>query len=196
MPFKKLVPVKNTDELIAQIERKDRRFRVAQALFMSATLVALIVVISAQQRTLDSVKAQLVEQKNIATAAAQQSDDQRDKIIRRLDCIVVFFTNPDRADLTIDDIDKCTLNRDESVQQFFQVPESTPSDTPPDLPSSSGGNAPGAQEPTTPQPINPNSPSLSPLDPTPPILPPAERPPVEVLGIPVCIPFTNVCIRQ
>jgi hypothetical protein len=192
MPFKKLKTehIKNTDELIAQIEHKDRRFRVAQALFMSATLVALIIVISAQQRTLDSVKAQLVEQKSIAEAAAQQSDDQRDKIIRRLDCIVVFFTNPDRADLTIDDIDKCTLNRDESVQQFFQLPEPTESETPPDLTPSSGDPDPGAPQPTTPKPENPPQPIV------PPVLPPSERPPIEVLGIPVCVPFTNVCIRQ
>lgn len=38
---------KSTQDLIGQIERKDRRFRFAQSVFMISTLIALILVISA-----------------------------------------------------------------------------------------------------------------------------------------------------
>lgn len=149
MPFSKIKkPVASTDDLIAQIERKDRRFRIAQALFMASTLIALIVVISAQQRTLSAIKDQLFQAKMTAQQASKQSDDQRDKIIRRLDCIVVFFGQDNRTDLTIDDIDRCSLNRDQSVQQFFSEPESTPAELPPNLtpgssPSGAAANTPG-----------------------------------------------------
>lgn len=191
MPLKRLdhSKAKSTDDLISQIEHKDRVFRLAQTLFMVSTLIALILVISAQQRTLNTVKAQLVEQKATAQAATKQSDEQRDKIIRRLDCIVVFFTQPDRTNVTIADIDKCSLNRDANLDQFFAQPESTPSEQPPDLAPSTSAPEPGAQ-PNQPQPVTPETPGLAPGVPD-----PEPRPPVEVLGIPICVPFTGICVR-
>lgn len=186
MPLRKLNPalVKSTDELIAQIENKDRRFRLAQTVFMVSTLIALVVVISAQQRTLNSVKEQLVQAKVTAAAQAKQSDDQRDKIIRRLDCIVVFFTLPNRQAVTIDDIDKCSLNRDASIQQFFAQPENNTADQPPNLTPSTGQATPSTSPPaTTAAPIIPQQ-----VVPTP-------VPPKEVLGVPLCLPFTSRCIR-
>lgn len=193
MPLKKLVPgtAKTTDDLIAQIENKDRRFRLAQTVFMIATLLALIIVIGAQQRTLDGVKDQLAQAKVTAAEQSKQSDDQRDKIIRRLDCIVVFFTQPDRAAVTIADIDKCALNRDGNVDQFFQQPEATPADQPPNLAPSAGSANPGTTPPAT---VNPQGPGLSPIIPQQPAPTPV-TPPVEVLGIPVCVPFTGLCVR-
>lgn len=189
-PLRKLDPAlaKSTDELIAQIEHKDRRFRLAQTLFMVSTLLALVIVISAQQRTLDSVKDQLVQAKGTAASQAKQSDDQRDKIIRRLDCIVVFFTQPNRTEVTIADIDKCALNRDKNVDQFFQQPESTPADRPPDLTNGAGSASPDQ----TPQAIG--NPQPTPIIPQQPV-PTPERPPVEILGIPACLPFTGICVR-
>lgn len=175
---------KSTQDLIGQIERKDRRFRVAQAVFMISTLIALIIVISAQQRTLTGIKDQLVQAKAAQAAASKQSDDQRDKIIRRLDCIVVFFTMPNRATVTIDDIDKCSLNRDQTVQQFFAQPENTPAEKPPNLAPSSSAPSGTTAQPNQPQPTTP----------TPPVIP-SPPDPLKLLGVPVCIPLTNICAR-
>lgn len=196
MPLRKLNPTiaQSTDDLISQIEHKDRRFRLAQTIFMISTLLALVIVISAQQRTLDGVKDQLAQAKSTAETQAKQSDEQRDKIIRRLDCMVVFFTQADRTNLTIENIEKCSLNRDENIDQFFKQPESSPAENPPNLtPGSSPTPGPTAQ-PNQPQTINPNSPGLTPFIPQQPV-PTPDPPPFEVLGIPACIPFTGVCVR-
>lgn len=125
MPLKKLtdeqVHQNNTNELIAQIEKKDRRFRFFQTLFMVLTMLALVLVISAQQRTLDGVRNQLTEQKRIAQTADDRSREQQATILRRLDCMAVFFSQTDRTNLAIDNIDKCTLDRNGSLQQFFKT---------------------------------------------------------------------------
>lgn len=125
MPLKKLtdeqIHVENTNELIAQIEKKDRRFRFFQTLFMVLTMLALVLVISAQQRTLSGVRDQLTEQKRIAEQADDRSQEQQATILRRLDCMTVFFSQTDRTNLTIENIDRCTLNRDGSLQEFFRI---------------------------------------------------------------------------
>lgn len=121
MPFKKLQVVDgiSTEELIAQIERKDRIFRMAQTLFMVATFVALVVVIGFQNRTLNGVQEQIEDAKNTALAQSKQRDESDNKIIRRLDCMVVFFSQRDRNNLTIQNIEECTLDRDGDIQRFF-----------------------------------------------------------------------------
>lgn len=123
MPLKKLSPEEihrnNTNELIAQIEKKDRRFRFFQTLFMVLTMLALVLVISAQQRTLDGVQSQLAQQKEIAAKADKSSKDQLTTILRRFDCLTVFFSQTNRTNLSIENIDQCTLNREGDVQQFF-----------------------------------------------------------------------------
>lgn len=179
---------KSTQDLIGVIERKDRRFRIAQAIFMFATLLALVVVIGAQQRTLTAIKDQLDQAKSAQAAATKQSDDQRDKIIRRLDCIVVFFTLPNRANVTIDDIDKCSLNQNKAVQQFFQQPETTPAEKPPNLAPSSSSPAGTTAQPNQPQP------TPTPATPPVPVIP-SPPDPLRILGIPVCVPLTGLCIR-
>ena len=121
--MKKLSPEEihrnNTNELIAQIEKKDRRFRFFQTLFMVLTMLALVLVISAQQRTLDGVQSQLAQQKEIAAKADKSSKDQLTTILRRFDCLTVFFSQTNRTNLSIENIDQCTLNREGDVQQFF-----------------------------------------------------------------------------
>ena len=170
----------NTQRLIKDIERKDRRFRLAQSTFTVIILLVLLGVIFAQYRTLSAVQQQLSQAKEIAAQDDRQSDEQRDKIIRRLDCIVVFFQQPNRTLLTIKDIDACTLNHDGTVQQFFQQPESTPSEQPPGLKNTTNNSTTNNN-----QTVNP------PAQPT-----PTEEKPAEVLGIPVCVPLTNICVRQ
>lgn len=141
MPFKKLnaEELDSTDKLIHAIEVKDRRFRLFQTLFMVGTFLALIFIISAQQRTLNGVEEQLTQAKQIASDNSKQSKDQQDTILRRLDCMSVFFSQRDRTNLSIENIDKCTLNRDGNLQQFFtQQPGKEPETTREQQPSSAG----------------------------------------------------------
>lgn len=171
-----------TRQLIENIERKDKRFRLAQSAFMLLLMISLVGVITLQFQTLQGVKQQLVEQKSSNDAAIKRSDEQRDKIIRRLDCVVVFFSQKDRVDLSIDNVDQCTLNRDISVQQFFESPESTPSNNPSNTnPSGTSGST---QTPTSHSQGGNNPPPEAVSSPE----------PMKILGIPVCIPFTKTCI--
>ena len=173
----------STQELINRIESKDRKFRLAQSVFMILLLATLTGVIFVQFRTLNAVKEQLIVQKATSEERSSQNRELQDKIIRRLDCMVQFFSQPDRSNLTIENINQCSLNRNEDVQQFFQQPESTPSQKPNTV-------NPTAQpeETTMPEPSEPPAISNNPV----PIEP---RPPKRILGIPLCVPFTESCLR-
>lgn len=178
-----------TQQLIENIEKKDRRFRTAQAIFMAILFSALVGIIFIQFKTLQSVQQQLVAQKDTAQETTKENQQIQDKIIRRLDCMVAFFSQTDRTNLSIADIDKCSLNRDGNVQQFFQSPESTPSAQSPTINQNPTPKT-STSAPTTTPPSNavPNPvPAPVTVQPTP--------PPVTVLGIPLCVPFTGVCVR-
>ena len=123
---------KTTHQLINNIEKKDKRFRFFQTLFMVLTFLALIIVISAQQRTLVGVQTQLTEQDTIATATKEHNDDNQKAILRRLSCMTVFFSQTNRQNLSIQNIDKCTLDRSGDVQQYFKTAEGNDS-SPPNL---------------------------------------------------------------
>jgi hypothetical protein len=110
----------DTHDLISTIERKDRRFRFFQTLFMVGTFIALIIIIGGQQRTLDGVQKQLSEARQTAQKQSKQTDESQATVLRRLDCLAVYFSQTDRASLTIENIDQCTLNRNGTPQQFFQ----------------------------------------------------------------------------
>jgi len=141
MPFKKLTEdeLRDTDTLIYTIKRKNRHFHLFQTLFMITTFITLIIIISAQQRTLNGVRDQLTQAKQIASQTAERSKEQQDTILRRLDCMSVFFSQRDRTNLSIENIDKCTLNRDGDLQQFFiQEPGEQPETTREQQSSSAG----------------------------------------------------------
>lgn len=138
MPFRKLEKHEGmtTDQLIEQIETKDRRFRLAQTVFMVSTFIALAIVIFIQNQTLHGVQDQLTQAKEVAAEQSKQSDKSDEKIIRRLDCMTVFFSQRNRTNLTIDNIDRCTLNREGNLQEFFTTdendePTTTPEEQPP-----------------------------------------------------------------
>lgn len=186
----------STQELINRIESKDRRFRTAQAIFLILLLSLLIGVVFVQFRTLDTVRQQLVASKAQADENSKQSDKQREVIVRRLDCMVAFFSQPDRTTIRIADIEKCSLEKDDPAQFFAPVNGTSSttttngdgSNTTTTTTNDTPGN-PGATPSTTP-PQSTNTPTPVPQ---PPVVEP--RPPVEVLGLPVCVPFTGVCLR-
>lgn len=194
MPLKSLTPQEKEDTtaLLAAIERKDRRFRLFQTIFMVGTFLALIIIIGAQQKTLADVQNQQKQAEEIALESAKRSENQQDKIIRRLNCMVVFFSETDRQNLSINDIDRCTLNRDENIDQFFQQPESTPAEQPPNL----EGSAPTATQENAEAPV-PEQARTEPPASQPTVVEP--RPPATIetplVDIPLCVPLTGLCIR-
>lgn len=197
MPLKKLKEEEkaSTEALLAAIEHKDRRFRLFQTLFMVGTFIALIFIIGGQQRTLEDVRAQQKQAEEIALQATEQSEDSDTKIIRRLNCMVVFFSERNRSSLSIDDIDRCTLNRDKNVNQFFQQSEETPAEQPPNLPDS----VPSAtSENDETQATVPEEPEVQPIEETPSVVNP--RPPVAIetpiIDISLCLPLVDICVRQ
>jgi hypothetical protein len=193
MPLKHLKHEDATaEELIRAIEKKDRRFRLFQSLFMIGTFCALIVIIGAQQRTLDGVQTQVAEDQKIAAQTRKERTEQLNDITRRLNCMVVFFSTPDREGLTIENVNECTLNRNENLNKFFEDEPNNSSENPPNLPGSATTapqeNA-AAPVPQNPQIENPN-----------PETPPAEeRPPLTlqtpIIDIPLCVPLLDVCAR-
>lgn len=140
-----------TQKLIRDIELKDKRFRVAQSVFTILILLVLIGVITAQYRTLNGVQDQLDQQKSIAAAADSRDKEQQETILRRLDCMTVFFSQVDRTKLSIENIDKCTLNRDGNLQQFFtqepgEAPQTTREEQPPEESSNLAPSTPSDQD--------------------------------------------------
>lgn len=195
MPLKKLREEEKatTESLIAAIERKDRRFRVFQTLFMVGTFVALIFIISAQQRTLSGVEEQLKQAKEVAQEEAKRSTDQQDTVLRRLDCMSVFFSQTNRTNLSIENIDRCTLSREGNLQEFFtqepgQAPETTKEQQNSNL----------APSTTAPQTVVPNpDPSNEEVEDEEQVEP---RPPatlnVPLLELPsTCVPLLNLCVE-
>lgn len=172
----------STRQLISKIEAKDVRFRISLAVFMGISIIIMIGVILFQLKTLDGVRQQLDQQKVLLEEQKRSTDEIKATVAElsnQLDCIAKFFAQRSREDAQIADLDQCTIIRqDGSVVQspLIQAPN---------------------QAPETPPTISPDMPGLTPLNPQQPADPPTdpESPPVEILGIPICIPFTGVCLR-
>ena len=169
-------------EIIRKIDRRDSKYRLAFVLLMFFVLAVLSAVAILQFQALQEFKQQSSER-----AAAIEKRQQEDLALAGrtnayIQCIARFFAERNRTNLTLTDLDNCSYER-------------------------SGTPVPGVdtnpviiqqQEPTM---INPNAPGLQPVTPReeePETEPeqPAVSPPVVIIGIPVCIPFTDICIRQ
>lgn len=182
----------STRELIATIEQKDRRFRTAQAVFMAFLLLSLLAVVFVQLRTLAGVQEQLKQQGVLLEAQRENTEDLKSttaKVSRQIDCIAEFFTQRDRSTATIKDLEQCVIVRPDGtiVEPTFTRNSQEPAN-------------PAAEQPSQAETIDPSSPGLTPLNPQQPAEPAVpgpepDNPPVEILGIPLCVPFTGVCVR-
>lgn len=181
---------KSTDELIQDVVRSSHRLRVTASVFMGIVATLLISLIVAQFWQLQEYRRQSTERaegiRRLSEAAANNSEVSN----RYLQCIARFFATTDRASRTLTDLDACTYEVDgQSVPGLDTRPTSTASGQSPapqtqnqtPQTNTQPGVVPGTPEPEEPAPEQP------PADP---------RPPIEVLGIPVCVPLTNVCVRQ
>lgn len=122
------------DRLLDDITKKDRRFRIAQSSLYIGVILALVAIIAVQSITLSEVKEQTrrantttEEVKHISEEVRRNSEVVKagnEILSRHLNCIVVFFQQPDRANVTIEDINQCTFNKNADLTKSFLRPPS------------------------------------------------------------------------
>lgn len=188
---------KTTEELLDEFRAKDRKYRRALVVFMFAVLMVLAVVIGVQLWTNAKIDRQLAlqgellrQQNKLLTAQKENTEAtnantnaQLAKISKQIDCIAQFFATANRQDAVITDLKQCRIILADGTitdgTSFTTEGNSSPgpSSQPDRVPSNgqqSGGGGSGGGGGGTDQPADP----------------------VEVLGVPVCLPLTNVCVRQ
>lgn len=102
-------PKATLEELIHNIEIKDKRFRIAQSIFFVMLIIALLALIIVQQRTL------LTSQQTLTAVQSQVEQQQKDvqSINNNVNCIASYFTKTDRVNLRLDDVQNCQFTRSE-----------------------------------------------------------------------------------
>ena len=172
-----------TRQLITSIERKDRRFRSTALIFMVAVLIALGM---GGYFVVQGFKTEQAKRDQTTNDIIKAQSAKIDELSNKLQCITIFFAQPDRANLIITDPNDCFTKRLDNgdIRQLVTNPE------PNTAKENNNTNTEASQGNTQKAP-----------DQTPIVTPPdvgsgeADKPPREVLGIPVCVPFTNVCVR-
>lgn len=110
--------------------------------------------------------------------------------------MVVFFSTTDRENLTIENVNECTLNRNEDLNKFFRDEPNNSSENPPNL-SPSAPTAPQENEEAQTTPPKQDSGESDQTDDEDTAA--EERPPVTVqtpiVDIPLCVPITSICVR-
>lgn len=96
-----------TQQMILEIERKDRRFRIAQTVFMLLVMAAMVGALIFLIQLLDRMEEQLDKQKQTIQSLEQNSKKQT----QHLQCVAEFFTKSgeEREDSRIKTIDDCVL---------------------------------------------------------------------------------------
>lgn len=170
-------------DLLHRIEKNDRRFRMAQTIFMSLIGFILVGLIAAQFMVIRSFQDQSAERAN-GLKQLQQDNKQlaqdnkhlTEQTNRYIQCIAQFFATTDRQDRILTDLDDCIYEDGGTTVPGVIVP-----------PTSSNSAATQLQTGQAPSKPDNNSQGQQRAQ---------ERPPVRFLGIPVCVPFTNACVRQ
>lgn len=181
-------------ELLQTIQHRDRRFRLAQTVFMSIVALVLcgvLVALYTQNQSLRDQANDRSEKTRQLLAAQERTISEQKKEIettnRYIQCIAQFFATTDRATRFLTDLDACSIQQNgqqvggvnltpTQQQQAPAITNNTTNNTTNNNPgnsSGSGGNGGGDGNDGNNQ-----------------------RDPVRVLGIPVCVPLTNVCVRS
>lgn len=92
-----------TQQMLDEIQKKDRRFRTAQAIFMFLVVVGLAAALIFEAILLTQVK-------NQATEIQKNTQAQLDKQSHYIECIAKFFASKDRQNLTLN-IQSCQVNK-------------------------------------------------------------------------------------
>lgn len=175
--------------LLSKIEKQDRRYRLALMVFMVSTAITIGILAGFQIKTNSKVDRQLQLQGKLLTQQADvlaaikangdQNSEQLQKVSDHIDCIAAFFNSRDRTSAVITDLNQCSIERLDGSTATLPKTNTFAQ------PDADSGTQSGGQSPQNSQQNQAN--------PTP--SQPVEPPPAEVLGIPVCVPFTNACIR-
>lgn len=178
----------STQQLIREIERKDRRFRLAQSVFMVLLMFGFIAGgYFAVQAYQNEQIARDAANKAVVDAINEKLGDQS----KQLQCIVRFFTidSTEREKSSIRSVDDCFTTDQTSATNPPLTVEGGQS------PNFSSGPVVGSNPQSSPG----NSGSRPPQAQNPPQTPPEqpeEHPPVRILGVPVCVPFVGICVRE
>lgn len=141
-------PLTKIDGLRKDVERKDRRFRAAQTIFMTVVIVVLLGVLAMLYNNTEQLRAQVnsieeLAKKQAATALEikhstdelkKDSAAQSDKVIRYVECLAQFFATTDRANRVISDLQNCVVQK---VSASWAEPG--PQNTSPQVATTQGG---------------------------------------------------------
>jgi hypothetical protein len=115
----------STLELIATIEAKNHKFKIAGFVFAGCLTIGLVVLLVLGLSTLDGVNTQLSQQKQLLNSqreiltSIKSGSDQNAGHVKDLqnhiDCIVELLRQPNRASLTIKDINGCQFDSNGNV---------------------------------------------------------------------------------
>lgn len=155
--------------------KKDKRSRLAQAIFLALIVVALAGLLIIGAFTLDRVSAQLAQQQNLF---AQQkilleqqkanTDELKKNTAAQLDrqaayirCLVEIFAKSHPGTVTVDDLDSCSFHADEPTTVEPVRSSAITSPPPPNIyaPAAQTNPPPSSQQP---QPNPPSSPQAQP----------------------------------
>ncbi len=167
-------------EVIRKIQSRDSKYRAFFVFLMLGVLVALFAVIFLQAQALQEFRNQSAARGAGLKTLSEQNLDAAGRTNSYLQCLARYFAETDRAELQLTDLDACSYERGGNAVPGVDVtPTGTASGDRTTAPSGST-----QQTPTTPAPQQ-ETPATAPPEPD----------PVQVLGVPVCIPFTGVCLR-
>ena len=158
-------------KLLMDINKKDRRFKFFQTVFIGLIMILLFVLLTAQQATIAEIRKSQKE-------GQARADERNDVSVRLLNCIALI--PPDQRNSII--VNDCTENakvpeRNGAAQPNVTSPKS----------SSSTTNQNSTSTSTTTNTTNTTNNVPAPTE---------EREPVKVIGVEVCLPLTDFCVKQ
>lgn len=159
------------------------------AIIIAACLFAILILNAA---TLSKMKEQISALQQVTRSVQENSKvtkQQIDTVNRHLDCVTVFFTRQNRANLSIADINNCTLSTGEVIVTPTASNSSSTTPTPPTSRANNNTNSTEASNQNLTQtPIpTPNPPLASEPQPT---------ATANILGLPICISLQGNCLKN
>lgn len=107
------------EALLERVENRNRRFKAASVVFGAVLTAGLALLLVIALHTLQGVNTQLSSQKTLLASQSQilskisgasvQRTAQINDLQKHIDCVVELFQQPNRANLTITDLEDCQL---------------------------------------------------------------------------------------
>lgn len=179
------MPNGSDDNLLNAIRRRDLIYRLLQGamivIVVGGFLITSIIQGQANTRVLDGLREQNRQLQTAVNDLKADANDKLDQQTRHLQCIAQFFAQPDREDRVIENLNDCLITAAPQSSRPFAPPlaqapaqQSAPSNTP-------SGESPPKSSPANPPAIPPLQPATN---------------PIELLGLPICLPILDVCVER